>query len=98
MRSITDFGELRILNSREAWPNEARDFTPWLADHIISLGDVLDMQLELTATETRVGDFCLDILAKDLNSDRLLGTDACEQNSTSIWEMMKKTRRRLTRC
>jgi len=70
MPSATNFGELKVLNPRVAWPNEARDFTPWLAHHITNLGLVLDMQLELTATETRVGDFCLDILAKDLNSDR----------------------------
>ena len=70
MPSATNFGELKVLNPRVAWPNEARDFTPWLATHITNLGQVLDMQLELTATETRVGDFCLDILAKDLNSDR----------------------------
>ena len=66
---IPNFGELKTLNPRVAWPNEARDFTPWLASHITNLGQVLDMQLELTATETRIGDFCLDILAKDLNSD-----------------------------
>jgi len=70
MPSATNFGELKVLKPRVAWPNEARDFTPWLAHHITNLGLVLDMQLELTATETRVGDFCLDILAKDLNSDR----------------------------
>jgi bisphosphoglycerate-dependent phosphoglycerate mutase len=70
MRSIMNFGELKVLNPRVAWPTEARGFTQWLASHTTSLGDVLDMQLELTATETRVGDFSLDILAKDLNSDR----------------------------
>src|SRR5438477_11646040 len=67
---IPNFGELKTLNPRVAWPNEARDLTPWLAYHITNLGQVLDMQLELTATETRIRDFCLDILAKDLNNDR----------------------------
>jgi hypothetical protein len=67
---MADFGELKTLNPRVAWPNEARDFTPWLAANITKLGEALDMQLEVTAVEADVGDFCLDILARDLNRDR----------------------------
>lgn len=67
---MADFGELKTLNPRVAWPNEARDFTPWLAANITKLGDALDMQLEVTAVEADVGDFSLDILARDLNRDR----------------------------
>ncbi len=36
--TIPNFGELKTLNPRVAWPNEARDFTPWLASHITNLG------------------------------------------------------------
>lgn len=67
---MADFGELKTLDPRVAWPNEARDFTPWLAANITKLGDALDMQLEVTAVEADVGDFSLDILARDLNRDR----------------------------
>lgn len=70
--TIADFGELKTLNLCMAWPNEARDFTPWLAANITKLGDALDMQLEVTAVEAEVGDFSLDILARDLSRDRPL--------------------------
>ncbi|MBP0465878.1 DUF4268 domain-containing protein [Roseomonas sp. PWR1] len=59
-------GTLEPVDVRDAWPNEASDFTPWLASEegLKLLGEALDMDLEVEATEESVGPFSADILAK----------------------------------
>ena len=72
MGQLLDLGELKRRKPRDIWPDEAKDFTPWLAQHIAQLGEALGMDLELTAKETAVGGFCCDLLAKDLSTDRIV--------------------------
>ena len=64
--------KIKRLDLREVWPKEASDFTPWLADNIEELGAALGMDLELEAREASVGDFSLDLLAKDLGTSRIV--------------------------
>jgi len=63
-----ELGQLQQINLREAWRNEASDFTPWLAreENLEQLADALGLsELELVQTEYPVGDFKLDILCSD---------------------------------
>lgn len=62
--------EIQHVDLREVWPNEAADFTPWLAENIAKLGEALGLELELQSREAPVGSYSLDLLAHDLGSDR----------------------------
>src|SRR5258708_10943298 len=56
---------IKHLGLRDIWAREAGEFTLWLAENIQELGQALGMDLELQAKEADVGDFSLDLLAKD---------------------------------
>ena len=77
-----EIGKLEYVEPRLAWAHEANSFTPWLAEHIEQLGEVLAIPLELEGTEVAVENFSADILARNLadNScvlieNQLEGTD-----------------------
>jgi hypothetical protein len=66
-------GQLTVVDARQAWKHEAREFTPWLASHLALLGAAVGIELELEATEVSVGDFHVDIVARDAaNGDRVV--------------------------
>lgn len=57
------------INPRKIWPNEATNFTPWLAENISELGEIIGMELEVVGQEVSVGPYSADILAKDINTE-----------------------------
>ena len=65
-----ELSDIHNVDLRDIWENEAKDFTPWLAENISKLGEVLRLKLELRDTEVPVGPYWLDILAHDLEGDR----------------------------
>ena len=69
-----ELGELERVDLRDAWKNEAQDFTPWLAqpENLERLGRALGLQLEVQAIEQNVGPFRADVLCKEIGSEGLV--------------------------
>ena len=63
-------GKIEPVDLRDGWPDEARDFTPWLAENLAELSDIIGVQLESPVIESPVGTRSLDILAVDSEDDR----------------------------
>lgn len=66
-----NLGMLKKLDLRSVFPDEAADFTPWLAEqqNLTKLADELGLELELEGIEYKVGSFEADILARDVGTE-----------------------------
>lgn len=64
----------KITDLRKVWPNEARDFTPWLAEetNLEILSNEIGLDIELIETEAKTGSLSTDILAKDTYTDNII--------------------------
>lgn len=64
---MPEFGKLEPVGLRDVWPNEALDFTPWVAEEetLALLGELLGMELELEGREVNVERNRADILCKN---------------------------------
>jgi hypothetical protein len=69
---MVEVSRLAAVAPRAVWPGEAADFTPWLCANADALADAVGLDIELTATEHRVGAFFLDLIGRDLTNDRVL--------------------------
>lgn len=67
---MSKLGRIQKIEPRTIWPDEARDFTPWLAKNIDLLGEAIGMDLEVVESEGAVGPFRVDIICKDLAGGR----------------------------
>ena len=69
---IPMLGKLEYIEDlRSIWPNEAREFTPWLAkpENLDLLGEAIGMELTLREKEVSVGAFSADIVAETMRED-----------------------------
>lgn len=72
MTEATTFATLNDVSPRDAWANEALHFTPWLAENLDRLAQVIGIPLELVGAEVSVQSFSADILAKNPLDDTLV--------------------------
>jgi hypothetical protein len=79
------------VNLREAWKNEATEFTPWLAEqsNLTSLSDALGLgELELVQTEYPIGDFRLDILCTDDDGEVIIENQLEKTNHSHLGQII----------
>ena len=70
---MISLGQLKeIKDLRKVWPHEALDFTPWLAeeDNLAILADAVGLEITVDETESKVGDFNVDIYATETGTER----------------------------
>lgn len=63
---------IEVDDLRSVWKDEARDFTPWLAqeENIALLGEKLGIEIEVNEIESPVGPFSVDIFAQEVGTGR----------------------------
>ena len=65
-----NLARIQRVSLREEWPDETRDFTPWLARNIGELGAALGVELELQPPAMAVGSLTPGLLAVERNGGR----------------------------
>ena len=73
IETMTNLSRLEeITDLRTIWPHEALDFTPWLSqdENITLLVDAIGLDITVNETESSVGDFQVDILAFETETNR----------------------------
>ncbi len=75
--AMRELGEIQELNLRDIWPHEAYNFTTWLAqpENLGFLGRALGLNLILEEQEAAVGNFSLDILAREVDDENLVAIE-----------------------
>ena len=69
MSDSPELGRLVEADLRDAWSHEAHGFTPWLAEHLDQLGEVIGIPLEHEGSEVAVDRFHADMLARNPHDD-----------------------------
>ena len=65
-------GTLSPVDVRKVWTDEARAFTPWLAENADLLGEALGMDLLHEETEAAVGRYSADLVFREESTNRLV--------------------------
>jgi hypothetical protein len=72
MTQLPELGQLKEVAVRQAWPHEARVFTPWLAENLDHLSDSIGLRLELVGCEVSVGRYSADIVASTVLDNKIV--------------------------
>jgi len=68
-------GKIKKVDLRNIWEKEDKEFTPWLKENIDLLSEKLGIEIIDTQTEEKIGDFKLDIIGKDANTNKFVAIE-----------------------
>ncbi len=70
---MTNIGEINRISIRDEFPDEARNFTPWLKENLHYIDEKLDLNFQDEVdSEVSVGRYFCDILAHDHDGRRIV--------------------------
>ena len=67
---MTELGTLERIPVREIWKDEAKDFTPWLAENASLLFEEIGITAENIKTEANAGRYFVDITAEESQTEK----------------------------
>jgi len=65
MPSIGKLNRLGLNEIKKIWPHEEKDLSPWIAENIDALNEVLKLQIEIEGKEEYIHNFRLDLVGTD---------------------------------
>ena len=65
MESLGRMKKLDIKEIREIWPREENDLSPWVAENVDLLNEILSLQIEIEGREEPVHNFRVDLIGTD---------------------------------
>lgn len=68
MRSLGKLKKLSLSEIKKIWPHEEKDLSPWIAENIDALNEVLNLQIEIEGKEEYIHNFRLDLVGTDNSS------------------------------
>jgi len=68
MSSIGKLKRLGLKEIKKIWPHEEKDLSPWIAENVDALNEVLNLQIEIEGKEEYVHNFRLDLVGTDNSS------------------------------
>ncbi|MGA0598503.1 hypothetical protein [Enterovirga sp. CN4-39] len=86
---MMQISRLTQVEPRTVWRHEALNFTPWLASQLDHLGGAIGEELELLGSETAVGPFSADIVARNKRGETVLIENQLEKSDhTHLGQLM----------
>ena len=70
-----ELGKIKKVDLRNIWKKEDKEFTPWLKENIDLLSEKLGIEIIDAQTEEKIGDFRLDIIGKDANTNKFVAVE-----------------------